>query len=224
MKQYPSIEYWNKGIFGENIYAFDKLDGSNIRAEWSRKLSKKTSFTNGFNKFGTRRQMIDGKNDLWGWAVDLFMDKYSSELDKIFREDKQFRNARNMTVFFEYFGDQSFAGRHFDKLQDMNVVLFDVSQFQKGLIIPKTFVEKFGHLDIPKIIYQGNYNKQLIADVRNNVYGLTEGVVIKGSRKTKGDELVWMVKIKTIEWLNKVKNTLGQEELKTELNGDLSLL
>jgi len=30
MKQYKSIDYWNKGIFGSPIIAFDKLDGSNI--------------------------------------------------------------------------------------------------------------------------------------------------------------------------------------------------
>jgi len=36
MKEYPHIEYWNKGIQGSPIIAFDKLDGQNIRCEWSR--------------------------------------------------------------------------------------------------------------------------------------------------------------------------------------------
>lgn len=45
MKQYPTINYWNKGYFGESCYAFEKLDGSNIRAEWSKKQ--------GWHKFGT---------------------------------------------------------------------------------------------------------------------------------------------------------------------------
>jgi hypothetical protein len=43
MKTYPSI---SRDIVGQPIYAFDKLDGSNIRAEWSKK--------NGFHKFGSR--------------------------------------------------------------------------------------------------------------------------------------------------------------------------
>jgi hypothetical protein len=35
MKQYPSIDATvRRGIL---VYAFDKLDGSNIRAEWDRK-------------------------------------------------------------------------------------------------------------------------------------------------------------------------------------------
>ena len=42
MKEYPSIDYWNKGIFGLPVWAFDKIDGSNIRVEWNRKLSKKS--------------------------------------------------------------------------------------------------------------------------------------------------------------------------------------
>jgi hypothetical protein len=35
MKEYPSID--REIRFGEPIYAFDKLDGSNIRAEWNKK-------------------------------------------------------------------------------------------------------------------------------------------------------------------------------------------
>lgn len=45
MITYPSLDYYfdYPEIY---IYAFDKLDGSNIRFEWSRKR--------GFYKFGTR--------------------------------------------------------------------------------------------------------------------------------------------------------------------------
>jgi hypothetical protein len=31
MKSYPKMQYFDKGIHGSYIYAFDKLDGSNIR-------------------------------------------------------------------------------------------------------------------------------------------------------------------------------------------------
>jgi hypothetical protein len=37
MKTYPRIDYWNKGIFGSECIAFNKLDGSNLRFEWSHK-------------------------------------------------------------------------------------------------------------------------------------------------------------------------------------------
>ena len=44
MKQYPTIP---KTIQSIDIIAFDKLDGSNIRAEWNPKK--------GFYKFGSRK-------------------------------------------------------------------------------------------------------------------------------------------------------------------------
>lgn len=223
MKQYPQIDHWNKGILGEHVYAFDKYDGSNLRSTWNLKLSKKTSFTNGFGKFGTRTQLTHIKDENWGLGVKIFMDKYSEGLDKIFREDKDFRNAREVTVFFEYFGPNSFAGWHDinDKNNNkMDVILFDVDVFQKGLMIAKKFIEKFEHLHIPPVIYEGNYNQKLIDDVRNNVYNLNEGVVCKGYRKVKNNDIVWMSKIKTINWLEKVKGKFGEKKLLEELNND----
>ena len=48
MKSYPSIT--TKIDFSKEYYLFDKLDGSNIRAEWSKKQ--------GFYKFGSRTQLL----------------------------------------------------------------------------------------------------------------------------------------------------------------------
>jgi len=229
MKSFGSVEYYNKGILGTHVLAFDKLDGSQIRAEWNMKLSKKTNFTNGFGKFGTRKQLTYKNDPTWGQAVNMFMDKYSEGLDKIFREDKTFRNARHVTVFAEYFGPNSFAGWHDpkDKANNlMEIVLFDVDIFQKGIMKPKDFIKGFSHLGIPDIIYEGNYNQSLIDDVRNGVYNVEEGVVVKGTTKTKrkGVENVWMTKIKTHEWLQKVKGIHGDAKLLEELNGDTSLM
>jgi len=217
MKSYPHLYYWNKGIMGEPIYAFNKFDGSNIRAEWSRKLSKKTNFTNGFGKFGTRKQLINHVNEQFGESVDIFMDKYSEDLDKIFREDKQFRNMRTMTVFMEYFGENSFAGFH-EPSDEKDVVIFDVMQFQKGWVKPKDFVNTFGHLHIPEIVYQGNLNMEFVNKVKEDYYKLDEGVVIKGIRKTKGQDIVWIVKCKTNKWIQKVKGKYGQTAIDKEFN------
>lgn len=229
MKQYPTIEYYNKGILGTHVFAFDKLDGSNMRFEWSQKLSKKTSFTNGFVKFGTRRQLTNSTDPAWGLGLQIFTEKYSEGLDKIFRQDKEFRNSKTITVFAEYFGPNSFAGWHDPKDKEnnlMELILFDVDIFQKGLLKPKDFIKKFDHLGIPEIVYEGNYNQTLIDDVRNNVYGLDEGVVVKGTTKTKRKDVenVFMTKIKTIEWLKKVKGIHGEDKLLEELNGDKSLM
>ena len=59
MKHYPKIEYYNKGLYGRDIIGFDKLDGSNIRCEWSRKR--------GWYKFGTKSMKILGKLFLYFW-------------------------------------------------------------------------------------------------------------------------------------------------------------
>lgn len=225
MKIYPSIEYWNKGLFGESIIAFDKLDGSCLRAEWSKKLSKKTHFTNGFGKFGTRRQMIDQDDLNWGNGIQLFMKKYSEDLDKIFRENKDYRYCDRMTVYFEYFGPHSFAGQHeFIDKDNMSVVIFDIDAYKKGIISPRNFVNNFGHLDIPNIIYEGPYTEELITKVRNNEFNLNEGVVCKGVRKTKGQDITWMIKIKTNQWIERVREKMGMDKLLEELNGDKSLL
>ena len=51
MKQYPKILYFDQAPINEQCYAFDKIDGSNFRAEWSKKR--------GWYKFGTRNTMIN---------------------------------------------------------------------------------------------------------------------------------------------------------------------
>lgn len=58
MKEYPSIPFWNKGTFGERVYVFEKLDGTQLRIEWSKKQ--------GFYKFGTRGQLINEEDRIWG--------------------------------------------------------------------------------------------------------------------------------------------------------------
>ena len=66
MKQYVSIPYFNdKILLGHEIIAFDKLDGNNMRFEWSKKK--------GWNLFGTRRMIIDASHKEFGSAISLFI-------------------------------------------------------------------------------------------------------------------------------------------------------
>ena len=85
MKTYHTIEKYNESDFGKYIFSFDKIDGSNFRAEWDRKLSKRTSFTMGFKKFGTRTQLIT-KNNPFVEAVGIFENKYAENLDQILHQ------------------------------------------------------------------------------------------------------------------------------------------
>ena len=173
MKTYPKIEYFNKGFFGDTVWAFDKLDGSNLRMEWNRKR--------GWYKFGTRTTMIDTNDSNFGISIPIFMEKYSDDLEYIFK--KKYSNVESVVVFCEFLGDNSFAGKHFpDDKKD--VVLFDVNLYKKGFISPKDFVDNFGHLHTPKVVYKGEYNTDLIESVRNNIWNLKEGVICKGVSKT----------------------------------------
>ena len=188
MKSYPSI---GKKTDSEiEIYAFDKLDGSNIRAEYSQKR--------GFYKFGSRRCLIDENHPDLGESVALIRQKYEKDLTKIFRSQKW----TGATCFFEFYGPNSFAGFH--EQEEHTVTLFDVNVYKKGFLPPSDFIKCFGHLDIPAVLYRGSVNPEFVKSVEeSNLKGMTfEGVVCKATKKKK----IVMFKIKSKAWLNKLKN------------------
>lgn len=196
MKQYPSIS--RDIIYGKPIYAFDKLDGSNIRAEWSAKK--------GFWKFGSRNVLIDNTHQFLGECPNLITEKYTETLNGIFRKLK----LQKTICFFEFFGENSFAGNHENENHD--VVLFDVWVYKKGLMSPKKFVKTFTNVDTANLLYVGTSNKEFEQSVRcGSLDGMTfEGVVCKGKNITPHIPL--MFKIKNTEWLYKLKNTCKDNE------------
>lgn len=214
MKQYPKILHYNIGPFGEKCYAFYKHDGSNIRFEWGRKR--------GFYKFGSRSVMIDRNTPILGESINLFLNKYGDNLDRIFRS--KYKSVQNFVVFAEFFGENSFAGQHIES-DKKDIILFDVNQYKRGFLPPNEFVDNFGPLGIPKIVYQGTYDHLLVKGVKNNEFDLEEGVVCKGMVKTKREgNIVWMSKIKTNKWIKKVKLLYGEKFLKEEFNNDFNMI
>ncbi len=208
MKQYDHIDYCNtKRLLNKPIYAFDKLDGSNLRFEWSKKR--------GWYKFGSRRQMIDTNHEQFGEGVTMFLDEYGDGLDTIFRRNKNYRNFKNFIVFAEYYGPNSFAGFH-QPDDKMKLTLFDVNPIGKGFIEPKEFVDNFGHLGIPEIIHIGDMTNEFVNDVKQNKFNLVEGVVCKATKKEKGNR-IWMTKVKTDEWMKKIKTNFGETKYLEEL-------
>lgn len=195
MKSYNKIPHFKSGIFGSDCIAFDKLDGSNLRFEWSEKK--------GFYKFGSRNELIDINTPIYGKGIEIFLEKYSEDLDKIFRT--KYPKVINTVVFAEFLGPNSFAGLH-DEQDPKDVILFDVSPYKKGVISPYEFIENFGHLDIPNIVYSGKYTLDLVQDIKNNTE-LSEGVICKGIYKTG----VWMAKIKTNKWIDRVRAKFGKD-------------
>lgn len=196
MYQYPSILGPNKAPHLPCI-AFEKLDGSNLRWEWSRKQ--------GWNKFGTRRHLFDHTDETFAPAIKMFLDKYGDALVKVVKDSKAYRNADKFIAFTEFFGPNSFAGQHL-AADEKKLVLFDVEIHKKGLVSPRDFINDFGHLEIPKVVYEGVLNDSLVADVKAGRYPVYEGVVCKGG---SGHDL-WMRKIKTAAYMARLKQVFPE--------------
>ncbi len=181
------------------MYAFDKIDGSNIRAEWSRK--------NGFYKFGSRKVLMDESHEHLGEAVKLVNRDYADALKDIFRKQRWDRAI----CFFEFLGPNSFAGQHVD--EPHKVVLIDVNPHKKGLEPPRDFIRTFGDLGIAKCLHIGKATKSFEKSVRDGTLeGMGfEGVVCKGVRK--GRHLT-LFKIKSRAWIEKLKEFCAGDEQK----------
>jgi hypothetical protein len=203
MKTYNSIDYYGEH-WGIPIIAFDKLDGSNLRFEWSKKR--------GFYKSGSRNVMIDEKSDQFGNGVTIFREKYEEPLSRIFTT-KKYRDVLSFVCFAEFIGKKSAFGQHDFENDNFDVVLFDVDRYKKGYVPPKEFVDDFGELGIPRIIYTGNLNKEFIGRVKSNEFDLTEGVICKGKIQTKkGQDQLYYCKAKTDDWFRRLR-LFGDERL-----------
>lgn len=197
MKQYLEIQGPSKAPRLPCI-AFYKYDGSNIRVEWSRKT--------GWSKFGSRHRLLDETDPELNQAIPTFMEQLAPDLEEIFRSDKRFREARVVTVFSEFFGPNSFAGRHLPD-DPKEVVLIDVNIHKKGLMSPRDFVKTFNHIRSARVIYEGNFTNQFIRDIIAGEYPVVEGIVAKGTYPNKkAPHNIWMAKCKTAAWMERLKN------------------
>jgi hypothetical protein len=211
VKQYPTIPHWKQAPLGRPCVAFDKLDGSNIRAEWSQKR--------GWSKFGSRQHLIDASDLQLGYAVTLFEQLFAEELARRFsaRVWKKL-GVRSFIVFLEYVGPSSFAGNHWDPPELMDLVLLDVNPTPRDFLPPKEFLAEFGDLNIPAVVYEGNFNRELVEQVRTgtvNGHLLSEGIVAKGKH---GKEL-WMAKAKTDAWIMRLRGEKGIGAVNEEFSG-----
>jgi hypothetical protein len=220
MTEYPTIINSSKAPRGQCV-GFVKLDGSNFRAKYTMKQ--------GFNLFGSRRELIDESHPMLGEAVTIFKRDYTDSLTEFFKKDKELRNEREIVVYGEFLGPNSFAGIH-DPNDKKELIIFDVLVGHKNhwFYTPMDFIETFQSLvKIPPVIYMGNMNDKLIEDVRNGVYTsefhkltdnkykLFEGVLCKGTQP-RGDfrGKVWMCKIKTNEYFAALRSKWGEDGIK----------
>jgi len=194
MQTYPSI---GTIVAQQHIFAFDKLDGSNIRAEWTRK--------NGFNKFGTRTRLLDPQEKPLGEAVALFQEKYADDLGAIFQKARY----EKATAFFEFYGPSSFAGLHED--EPHTVTLFDVHIHKRGLLLPKDYLKLVGEIEVAPLLYEGKPNADFVESVKEGTLeGMSfEGVVCKGALDKRRQ--VTSFKLKSNAWLKAVRAKYGHD-------------
>lgn len=198
MKQYPSIARSTGQSFREfDAYVFDKLDGSNIRAEWSRK--------SGWGKYGTRYRLFDKSDPDFAEAIPIFEQTLADDLAKIAKK----QGWQQLTVFMEFWGAQSLAGQHV-KGDPKQLTLFDANPIKKGILGPREFLDLFGHLNTAKFLGKMHWTRGFVERVWNGeIEGITcEGVVGKAG---SGHDLI-MAKAKTQLWIGKVKAKYAPEE------------
>ncbi len=191
MKSYPTISFEKR--FDLYLYGFDKIDGSNIRAEWSKKR--------GLYKFGSKTQLLDHNSGWLKEAPDLVRSKYERDLTEVFNRQKY----EQVICFFEFYGPSSFVGHHYD--EPHTVTLIDVNPYKKGILEPKAFLDLFGHLDTARLVHQGELTPDLVRKVHDNqIEGVTqEGIVFK-AKHDKKTQMPIMFKLKTQAWYDRLRD------------------
>ena len=211
MKTYPSIKFMgalNRGQGipeGDDWFVFDKLDGSNIRAEWNPKR--------GWYKFGRRKALLDDSNPWLVESPDVLACSPGPKMDKEFRK----RGYKRVLCFFEFHGPQSFSGHH--QKEAPRMTLIDINVHPKGFLGPADFVSLCNDaglvegIDWARLLYRGPIDQQLLDDVRaSSLTGITgEGVVCK-THDRKGNRRTF--KIKTKKWLDLLRVYCGDDDVR----------
>lgn len=190
----------------ERCIAFEKYDGTNLHWVWDTEL--------GWYSFGTRRDRFDldekgiatfnsahsGLED----AASFFLNSLAQPLAKLISKYSGF-NSTEIIAFTEFFGPNSFSGRH-RKSDPKQLVLFDI-QIAAGFLAPDLFVEYFAELPIARVVYRGKLTGKFATDVREGQFGVSEGGGCKGGETGS----VWMVKIKTNDYMKRLKESFESD-------------
>jgi hypothetical protein len=200
MKDYPSIPLSKGQKFQEikHAHIFDKLDGSSMRSEWTKKR--------GWYKHGRRRGLLDDSNPALVVVPEMFERDFAEPLARVAVKKKW----KHLIVFYEFWGDQSIAGLHYED-DEKHITLFDAAADKKGIVGPKEFRKIFeGEVETAKFLGIHNFTRGFAQRVRNGeVEGITfEGVVAKAG---SGHNLV-RAKAKTQAWIDRVLAIHGKEK------------
>lgn len=212
MKHYDSFENirLDQMLMGEEVWAFNKLDGQNFCAKYSPKQKD-------FTMYGSKTQNVDETSEQFGGAVKYFESNLAIPVRNIIRANYGkgdiFTGIEEITVFCEWYGEHSFSGFHVEG-DEMKLALIDVFLKKKGYIEPKPYYNLFkGNVEIPELIYKGKLTADFISSIQNNDWTdpncqyptVKEGVVCKRSTLMKGQRMP-KCKVKTNWWLDKLKS------------------
>ena len=208
-------------LLGEDIAAYNKLDGQNICVKYSPR--KKV-----FDQFGSRKRVFDETDEQFGDAVCWFNNScYPDLLRQIVTDNSKkrglFQGVDEVTFYFEWYGEHSFAGVHVPG-DELKLALIDVFLKKKGYIEVKPLEELFySHKEIisPELIYRGKLTKEFIRDIQENDWTdpackypqVKEGVVCRRTTLMKGQRLP-KVKFKTKWWMDELHKKYDPETAK----------
>lgn len=222
MKHYDSIpRIQDDGTLkNEIVWGFNKLDGQNFCVTYKPKHKI-------WGPYGSRTRTVDENDEQFGWTVKWFQNSnYKPILENLVANNsgkKQvFNGIDEITFFFEWYGENSFAGRH-QEGDEMRLALIDVFLKKKGYMTPKDYYQIFNDhgVELPELIYTGPLSSEIIERVHENEWtqegadfpNVKEGVVFKRSTMMKGQRRP-SVKVKTKWWLNKLYSMYTEEECK----------
>ena len=223
MKEYDSIENikYDRSLVGEEVWIFNKLDGQNLRVKYSPKQKE-------FVGFGSRHMIVDENSEVLGDAVAYFKNSdIPNVMKKLIKENSGkggiFNGVEEITFFFEWYGDNSFAGFHVHD-DNMHLALIDAFTKKRGYIEPKPYYEIFCNrddLETPELIYKGKLTEDVIKSIQENDWtqegckypNVKEGGVIRRSTMLKGQRLP-KAKVKTIWWITELHKNYTEDECK----------
>lgn len=226
MKHYDAISRIQDDGFlmGDDVWAFNKLDGQNLCIKYSPRRKE-------FGPFGSRNRVFDENDEQFGEAVRFFLSSnYQDVLRNLVKENSGkggiFAGVDEVTFFFEWYGENSFAGVHKEG-DEMHLALIDIFLKKKGYIEPKSYYDIFcknTNIETPELIFKGKLTQDFVNEIRNydvegNLSGkspsqqIKEGVVCRRSSMLKGQRMP-KVKFKTQWWLDKLHSKYSEEECK----------
>lgn len=188
---YPKIG-WTEYPLTQCI-AFEKYDGSNLHwvyqnKNWIAFGTRRTQFM--FNQVGQREfaQEHPELSEAYALFSSILAARLSDRLQKL--------NIDKAICFTEFWGEKSLRGEH--QAQDSKFLTLIDMEINGKLLTPDKLITNFQDFpELARVVYRGKYNGQLIEDIRKGKFGVKEGVVCKGEK----DEMIYMVKIKTDQYM-----------------------